>query len=252
MVDVRPDNPLTVNWAVDGQSKKGVPQATFEWVELFQANGLAKQAPSHLWLMQDTSGPLTDSIGSITLAPQNTPLYGNAIAGWSRVAVGTFDSPTDQGFITGSIGKLNGPGYLLLVYVAVVTPPSAERSLFGIGGGSDHRYVAITPTPRFKGTGAGMAGIVGMANPMATVHPIVLAINPSQQKYVVYTDEEKLTVPWIGTSGVDGLLTFGNAGFGSPAARYLYAALWEAPNSDFADLDVKRMLVGLGWAVNGY
>lgn len=251
--DIRPDNPPTVTWAVDGTSKKGVPAAPFEWTELMNAIGLDKQPPDHLWLMQETTGNLDDSSGTVILGPQNLPTYSNPVPGWSRVAVGTIAGTAEQGFITGSTGNLNGTSYLLLVYVAVVAPPTTERSLCGIGAGSDHRYVGITPTPLFKGSGSNMPGTVGMVNPMTVVHPLLLKLNPAQMEYVVYTDQEKIPVTWTATAGTGNLLTIGNAGFGGTATtRYLYGALWKGTNAEFADLDVKRMLLGLGWTVTGY
>jgi hypothetical protein len=251
--DERPDMPTTVTWAVDGKSKKGVPAAAFEWTELMNAIGLAKQPPDHLWLMQETTGILDDSVGTVLLGPQNNPTYANVVTGWSRAAVGTTAGTTEQGFITGSIGNLNGSSYLLLIYVSLAAAPPTERSLCGIGAGADHRYIAVTPTPVFKGTGNGMPGTVGMVNPMSEVHPVVLKINPAQMQYVVYTDQEKIPVTWTPTAGAGNLLTIGNAGFGGTAsARYLYGALWQGTDADFADLDVKRLLLGLGWTVTGY
>jgi hypothetical protein len=250
--DIRPDDPPMVTWSVDATSKKGVPAATFEWTELFSKIGLSKEPPTDLWLMQEATGPLNDSNGTVQLVPQNNPTYGNIIPGWSRTAVGTLEGTAEQGFITGATGNLNGSAYLLLVYVSVASAPPTDRSLFGIGAGGDHRYVAITPTPSFKGTGAGMAGTAGTANPMAEVHPVVLKIDPAQTSYVVYTDQEKLSVSWTGTAGAGNLLMIGNAGFGAASARYLYGALWKGAPAEFADLDVKRMLLGLGWNVTGY
>ena len=242
----------TVTWSVDSESKKGVPQAIFEWTELMKANGLAKQPPNHLWLMQDTMAPLQDTIGMIALTAQGTPTYNVPMDGWSRAALGIAESGVEQGFITNMVGRLD-KSYLMLGYVAVASTPGTERALFGLGAGGDHRYVGVTMAPRFKGTGANMMGTVGMVNPMTDVHPVVLKLAPAQMEYVVYTDQEKITVTWKAVTSPDNLLVFGNAGFGGTAnARYLYGALWTGPEADFADLDVKRMLVGLGWTVSGW
>jgi len=51
---------------------------------------------------------------------------------------------------------------------------------------------------------------------------------------------------------VGNLLMIGNADIGAAPARYLYGALWTGPEADFADLDVKRLLIALGWTVSGY
>jgi hypothetical protein len=250
--DIRPDMVITPTWAIDGMSNKGVPAAAFEWTEVMEAIGMTKPAPDHLWLMQESSGSLDDSIGTVQLMPQNGPSYQNAVTGWSRVAVGTFDLSADQGFITSATGNLNGTSYLLLVYVAVIGTPSAERAIMGLGANTDHRYVSVTPAPVFKGTGAGVTPTIGTVNPMASVHPVVLKINPAQFSYVVYTDQEKLTVNWTGTGGLGNLLMIGNAVIGAAPARYLYGALWKGASANATDADVKGLLQGLGWTVSGY
>lgn len=251
--DIRPDDPPMVTWSVDGMSNKGVPAAAFEWTELFNKIGLAKDPPTNLWLMQETSGSLADSIGAVTLAPLNGPTYTNAVSGWSRGAVGTLDTQANHGFQTTATGNLDGTPYLLLIYVVVVATPAApDRSLVGIGAASDHRYVTITPASVYKGTGTGVTPTTGTVDPLAAAHPIVVKINPAQFSYVVYTDQEKLTMTWAGTSSQGGLLVIGNAIIGAASARYLYAALWKGASAEFADLDVKRMLLGLGWNVTGY
>ena len=158
--DGEPDVPppdVTPTWAIDSQSKKGVPSSTLEWTELIQANGLTVAVPDDLWLMQDTSGSLEDSIGTNTLTPLASPSYGNTVNGWSRRAVGTFDTVANQGFYNQTTGNLNGTSYLLLAYVSVLATPSGERSLLGIGAAGDHRYVAITSSSLYKGAGSGVA-----------------------------------------------------------------------------------------------
>ena len=250
-----PDGPpdtVMPTWAVDPTSGKGVPAHRNDWAALAQAYQLATMPPEHLWLLQESSGSLQDSIGSVTLAPQNSPRYRNAVAGWSRLAVGTMDTDANQGFVTTSTGNLDGTPYLLLVYVAVASQPSAQRSLFGVGAGTDHRYVAITPARVFEGTGAGVTPTTGAADPMTSVHPVVMKLDPLQASYVIYTDQERLSVTWTGTGGLGGLLMIGNAIIGAANANYLYATLWTGPSAQMTDANVKKLLQSLGWTVNGY
>jgi hypothetical protein len=247
--DVEPDM-LAVTWAVDSMSKKAVPATAAEWSDFAQAFSVT--TPEHAWLMQETTGSLQDSIGTISLDPQNGPSHRNAVSGWSRLAIGTSDTDADQGFFTTATGNLNGGSYLLLLYVAVLAPPTEERSLAGIGAATDHRYVAVTTAPVFKATGSGVSPTTGMVNAMATVHPIVLKIDTGQLAYVVYTDQEKLSVPWRNTVGTGGLLMIGNAITGAAPARYLYGALWEGAKAQLDDGKVKALLTGLGWTVSGY
>jgi hypothetical protein len=252
----RPDVPPDVivpTWQIDSASHKAVPAATFEWNMLLAEYGLNRPAPDHLWLMQETSGPLADSIGAAPLNPFNAPSYSNQLQGWSRHAVGTNDlNATDTGFGTNVTGNLDGTAYLLLVYLAVISTPSGDRSVMGIGANSDHRYVAITASPVFKGTGTGVMPTIGTINPMADVHPVIMKITPSQMSYVVYTDQEKLTVAWAPTASKGPVVLIGNAIIGAAAARYLYGVLWVGAGAEATDADVKKLLQALGWTVTGY
>jgi hypothetical protein len=252
-IDVGDPDVVIATWQTDAISKKGVPAASFEWTELLAKNGLeSKQPPEHVWLMQGSTGPLVDSIGSTTLDPLNAPSYGHVIPGWSRLAVGTNDTNINQGFATTTIGNLNGTSYTLLLYTALATAPSAERSIAGIGAGADHRYVAVTSTPAFKGTGYGVTPTTGSVNPQMTVHPVVLVLNATAASYQVYTDQEKLSVTWASTTGTGALVIVGNASYGAAPARYLYGALWSGAAAEFSDLDVQKVLSGLGWTVTGF
>jgi hypothetical protein len=252
---VPPDMPpdvVTPTWDIDAMSKKGVPGAPFEWSNLLAVTGVQTQPPDHVWLMQESTGSLADSVGAINLDPLNAPSYRNAVSGWSRAAVGTHDTNANQGFLSTATGNLNGPAYLLLLYMAVASTPNSERSLVGIGAGSDHRYVSLTSAPVFKGTGIGVTPATGVVDPMASAHPIVIKLDPTALTYTVYTDQEKLSVGWTGTGGTGGLFILGNAIVGAAEARYLYGALWVGQSARIDDASVKKLLKGLGWTVTGY
>jgi hypothetical protein len=239
-------------WATDPLSMKAVPASSAEWTQLVQAYQVGLPVPDHLWLMQETAGALGDSIGSVMLTPQNSPSYANPVAGWTRSAVGTQNTLGNQGFISSAAGNLNGTSHLLLVYGALVAPPSSDRSLAGIGAGFDHRYIAITNAPAFQAAGAGVVATTGTLPPGTTVHPLVLVVNAAASTYTVYTDQEKLATTWTPTSGSGGLVMIGNAIVGTAAARYLYGALWAGPEAQVDDAMVKRLLQSMGWTVSGY
>jgi hypothetical protein len=251
----RPPDMSMPTWQIDATSKKAVPAAAFEWTQLFQANAITRPPPDHLWLMQDAAGPLEDSIGSIQLMPFAGPTYGNTVAGWTRHAIGTTDQVgTNQGWGSAGTGNLDAASsYLLLVYVAVIATPSGERSIMGLGANSDHRFVSITTAPVFKGNGTGVTPAIGTQNPMAVVHPVVMKMAPAETSYVVYTDQEKITVPWAPTMATGPLIVIGNATTVGPApARYLYGSLWIGSGATATDADVKKLLQALGWTVTGY
>jgi hypothetical protein len=252
-IDAMVDGDLSVKWAVDPTSKKGVPASSYEWADLITTRQLTFGVPSHVWLMQETSGSLTDSIGSLSLNPINAPTYRNPVSGWSRVGVGTVDTTINQGFVSYATGNLDGSSYLILAYVAVTSLPSSERSLFGIGEASDHRYVGVSSTGFARANGLGSASPVTGTHALGTtIHPVVLLIDASAMRYVVYTDEEKLAPTWSTTSSRGPLLVVGNGAPGAGSVRYLYAAEWTGGTAQVSDAQVKALLTSLGWTVTGY
>jgi hypothetical protein len=239
-------------WSVDITSRKGAPATAGEWNALSSECHLTAGLPDHLWLMQEASGDLQDSIGAVTLLPLNAPSYANSVVGWSRRGVGTVESAADQGFVTTQLGKLDGQAQLILAYVAVLQRPTVARSLFGIGGTNDHRYVAITPGSMFQASGLTIPSITGGIDTQSTVHPIVLAHDVTNATYVVYTDQERLVGSWSAPTGMGPYVVFGSISIGAAKTRYLYAATWTGPNAVLGDADVKGLLESLGWTVTGY
>lgn len=251
--DVPPDTPIIPTWAVDPTSGKAVPDSASDWMELSTAYGLGLSAPDHVWLMQESSGTLAASVGAATLSPLNGPTYANVVSGWTRRGVGTSETGVNQGFLNSTIGNLNGTSHLLLLYVAIGSAPSSERSICGIGAGTDHRYVAVTPAPFFKGTGNGIAApATGTVQCGLTVHPIVLSIDPPRSAYTVYSDQEQISVAWQPTGGNGPLLVIGNATVGAASVVYLYGALWSGSKAELSSVQVKKLLQGLGWTVSGF
>lgn len=248
----KPDVPVNVTWQVDATSKIGVPATAQEWRDLMSAAGITPEAPANLWLMQETSGPLADTVGTIPLVPVNNVSYDNTVAGWTRHALGTIDADGDQGWRSMGTGNLT-TSYTLLVYAAVQTIPAVPRSLAGVGAASDHRYAAVGSGMLFSARSTSGSPGVGVAAPGTTVHPLLIEINISATpQYAIYTDKEKITAPYVAPGGVGNLVMIGAAGFGSPNARYLYAAMWKGTSAQFSDANAKALLTRLGWTVTGF
>ena len=232
-------------------SGKATPESTAAWTDLIADQNLMLPPPDHVWLLQEGSGSLADSIGSVSLTPDHSPTYGNIIPGWARQAVGTSDTVINQGFLTTSLGNLNGTSYLVLVYLSATTP-TAERSLFAIGAEGDHRYVALTTAPFFKATGINVTPVTGTSPPTNSVHPIVLQVNEAAAQYTVYTDQERMRPSWAPTTALGNMFILGNASFGAANARYLYAAMWTGTSATIDDSEVKKLLTALGWSPSGF
>jgi hypothetical protein len=252
--DAPPDVSIVPTWAVDAISGKGVPASTADWAKLISAYKLGVSAPDDLWLMQESNGNLSDSVGSVDLAPVHNASYSNYVTGWTRVAVGTPALNATEGFDTTAVGDTKGSSYALLVYVAVNTPPSSGTGeLAGIGQGADYRYVAVTSTGSYLATGlGGVTPTPGAVNPGASVHPILLVLDETHQSYVVYTDAEQLSVAWKAPVGAGPLVAVGCEAYSAADARYLYGALWGGSRAELAAADVKKLFASLGWNVTGW
>lgn len=246
------DAPVPVTWDVDATSHIGVPGSAQQWRDLMKAAGLSPDAPANLWLAQETAGALSDTIGTIALSPVGLVTYNNAVAGWSRHAVGTQEANGDHGFSSYGTGNLDGTSYTLLIYASVPTVPPQPRSLAGLGVGGDHRYAAVGATTFSARALSGSAG-VGVAAPGTEVHPLLIEVNlSSAPQFAIYTDKEKITAPFVAPVGLGNLAVLGSASVGSAPARYLYAAMWKGPSAQFTDANAKALLTRLGWTVTGF
>lgn len=82
-IDVTVEN----TWTVDPASGKSFPANATEWDTFISANSLGISTPDHLYLCQEASGNLADSIGSDPLTAVGTILYQQAATGYTRLAV---------------------------------------------------------------------------------------------------------------------------------------------------------------------
>src|SRR5262249_36976404 len=77
----------------DATSDRFVPQSAAEWTSLLSGSGIA--SPDLLWLCQESSGNLADSIGSYTGTTTGSPTYRNSVTGWSAKSVICRDGQSD-------------------------------------------------------------------------------------------------------------------------------------------------------------
>jgi len=120
----------------DATSGWYVPASSAEWTELLAGTGLS--APSFLWLCQESSGNIADSIGGVTLTANGGGVfYQQSISGWSRKAFGYSDTAGTQCYsVSASLPDLNTTSMTALVFLAVTNTPGAQRSTFNLGPGA--------------------------------------------------------------------------------------------------------------------
>lgn len=253
-----PDTETTVVNLVsrDATSLKRVPASVAEWNSLISYFGLSTAAPDSIFLMQEASGNLADSgSAGLTLTANAAPLYAQAIAGWTRTAVGTADATANQRFrsLQTALPNVLTESMLVLGYVAVTNNPAAARGVIGIGlTQTEMRAVTSGGTTYLARCIGGGSTATSATESGVGVRPCVVQIDRTASAQRFYSDQETLSPTFGGTQTGEGL-DFG-ATVGSPpaTARYLYAAAWFLSNAEMSSANVKAMLQALGWTVTGY
>ncbi len=244
-------------WDVDSGSSKAVPSSTAQWNTMISDNALTISAPNAIVLCQEGSGPLADSgSAGLVLVPSGSPLYGQAIAGWSRLAVGTTDGTSTQRFRSTQtlLPNILTESMLVLAYIQINNNPAAVRGVLGMGLTQVEMRCAV------GGGGNGLARVSGggqtstsALNNGTGVRPYVLRINRTDSTQRLFDDRQKLA-PAFGTGTQSGeLLEFGaTIGAAPPTARLLYMAVWFGASAEMSDAQINAMLTALGWTVSGY
>jgi hypothetical protein len=226
-----PSSPFTL----DATSLKGVPQTVSEYT----AAGFA--APTSIWLMQETSGNLADSVGSRHFAQLNSgAAYNQTIAGWTRKGLNVNDGSSDGFLATGP--NMAADSFLMLLYVAIRSAPASERTIayyaqVKLNVSTAPSYL-IYDQSLFM-TGAGAYG--------TTVHPVIFKLDRGESSVKLYTDLELLAPTPFGASETGTGIFIGGAVQSSAAASYLYGALWTGASANMSDSTVHSLLAALQW-----
>jgi uncharacterized repeat protein (TIGR01451 family) len=224
----------------DGTSGIYTPATAAEWTNL----GLT--APDLLWLMQEASGTLAETItGTVSLASSGTGLsYQNAVTGWSRKSLKTTSATAGRWSSTNSaLPDVSTTSCLLLIYGQVITCDTNGRGFCQLGTTTSGRVDTVT-TPTYRAVSA--ANTLTASNAATAVEPIVLKVDRTNSVVTMYTLSEKKTPTFGSTMTGKGLYVGGNASISS-ANQYLYGAAWTGSHGEMSDATVKSMLQTLGW-----
>lgn len=231
-----------------------VPNSSTEWTNFVAyhvalgTTNFPNIAPGFLWLCQEASSNLSDSIGGVTLTANNTPLYQQTVTGWTRKAVGTADGTSGQRFAStsASLPDLSVTSALLISYIAITATPGGVRGVTEMGTTVTEARVTTTPAARLI-SGANTATGANTLN--TGVKPWSNRFNQTADTNSLFTDTEKIT-PTFGATVTGKSLKLGaTAGAAPSAARYLYAVLFTSTNAEISDAQLKALLQALGWTI---
>lgn len=234
----------------DATSNIYVPATAGEWT------ALSLTAPDDLWLSQEASGNLADSIGAVALTANATPGYSAAISGWSRVGVSLTEGTANQRFSAG-IGVGPSPASVSIAFLAYVkiktAVAGATRGILGLGGNLAVQQQSGLQKIRIACVGVNTNGTANYAD--GSVHPLLFVYDRTNSKVVVYTDLETFT----GTYNVGA--TDGNKGYGAGGSittptgmNVLYGAAYSGANAEALSTQAtaKSYLQALGWTISAW
>ncbi len=248
-IDMPPEASIPVTWSVDSLSKKPVPANAQEWADFIKAKNLTITVPDGLWLMQEFSGPLADSIGTVTLAPFGTSSYRLPIDDWSRRAVGTADN-ANAGFFNNTSPSLPDMSTssltILMLFVLPTTPPTARSILVG-GANAPAAYgrMDVDSSKRFHSVVGGI-DTAGTANLGTAAVPVIFKLDHGNMQQKLITSAETISAGFVPLQSSRGLF-IGGAGFTAPDVRFMYLAAWYGTKAQFSDAQSAALLAALQW-----
>lgn len=229
----------------DATSNIYVPSSAAEWTAVLGAAGISSGVPSHVWLCQEASGNLGDSIGSATLVKTGSPSYQQSVTGWARKAVQLPESAA-TGFLAASGVGPSVAGSVLWIVYAIVTAPAGNRPLVTLSDNGAGIRATMSSTPRIGFTYENVGTTNGTSNPIGSVRPFVIKHSVADSAAALYTDQEKIA-PTFQSNRVDGNKGIGAPAFTAAPSHILYAAAFASTAAELSDAQVKTLLQTLGW-----
>lgn len=233
----------------DATSNIYVPANSSQWVQLINALSLSISPPSSLWLCQEAAGNLADSIGALTLSAVGTPVYQQAVAGWSRKGVAaSADGAGDRFQLASGVGpNPTTTSQLWLALTLMPATPAAIRFHMGlnvVNGTNSLRlgHLLTTGFPRIQIVGVTADG----ANSVSTeFHANVVKFDRANSVANVYTNDEKVVGVYSALVN-DGAKGFCNASL----AKVVYACMWQGSDAEnITDAQLKSLLQGMGFTI---
>jgi hypothetical protein len=231
----------------DATSNIYCPASSAEWTQVMGVAGITSGGPSLLWLCQEASGNLADSIGVATGTVTGTGIaYRQAVSGWTRLAFKTTDTGSGKAqTVDASLPDVGTASMLLMSYVQIQAAPAAVRGVQGIGNNLVSR---VSTTPRAQVL-ANATTVTGGSAPTGAVRPWVLQHNETASAQRLFTDQEKLSPAF--QSGVTGKACAIGAYSPAtgPSALYVYTTAFFGAAAELTDAQVKTLLQTLGWSI---
>lgn len=237
---------------IDSSSNKYVPSSVDEWNTVMTVASVSISAPNHLFLCQEASGDLVDTIGgAITnLSPQNGPLYEQAVSGWTRKAVGFTDGGSNRFILSSGFPDPLTTPYFFLTYMATTDEtPAANRFILSLGSAAISGL--INRSTGHLRTVAGANQTADSTNTFGNniVRPLTLFADSTGNVTRGGDDQQLQSPTHADASGVRVAIPNASAGASSPT-QVLYMAIWTGVQAtNFSTANLKAVLQTLGWSI---
>lgn len=225
------------------------PASNAEWSTTMTTASLVSGNPTGLWLCQEPSGSLADSIGTNTLTLTGAPTFHGVNTGWARFSV-NITSTAGQAFSFGT-----GPFSPLTVSVAwlwygcAATTPGGSRMLLVASSAVNGLNIVHLPSNKLQlNCGVNTATSVNSYT-TSTIFPMLLVYNVTALSCTLYTGLEALSV--VFAAGVpDGLKGFGAvAGLSSDGSEHTtYLAAFAGGAAELSTAGARSLFTTLGWS----
>lgn len=238
-------NPLA-GVARDPTSGVYCPENPTQWAAVLTAAGIASGGPSSTWLCQEGSGNLADSIGTVTLTQSGAGhLYGQAVSGWSRLAVKTVDGTAGQKWINSTTApNPNTTDTLELGYFSFPgVAPAAVRDVLAVAAAADIRFSTTGKVRAVFGATADLP-----TSSLGLVQPVVMQVDNTGSVSLAATDRDKLVGTYaLPASGT--VLALGGHTASASGTGCLYLAQFSGAAARLTAAQIKTLLQTLGWTV---
>ena len=231
----------------DATSLKYCPASSAEWTTTLTVSAIASGNPSGLWLCQEPSGNLADSIGANPLVVAGSPTFSNSNTGWTRKSV-NITATTVQSFTLG-IGPFDGSAASVAwLWYGCTTVTGAGRNV--LAGSSNAVGIGVvhqaTDKLQFR-IGANNATTVNSYT-TSTIFPMLIVYNKTASNCTLYTDREAL--PCTFSVVVDSIKGLGAAGTltGDSSAHTTYLAAFSSTAAELTTANARALLTTLGWS----
>lgn len=242
--DAGPSDAAPPSAYLDPTSGIYVPQSPAEWASL------GNPAPDHIWLVQEASGTLTDSVGAAHLGGVGTRLYQQTVPGWTTKAIGTTYTTTGYWYSTdASLPNLSTSSQTYLLFWRFISAPASTQHISlngqpGAGGAALQLRSDLDCKPvEYRGT---TLGRTDFAYCDGVVHALMVTYDKTNSSLTIVTERER-KVETFPSVVIGRTMMLG--GVHNLEQQFLAAYAWDGDNGELSAQEQWDLIDSLGFTM---